>query len=480
MIKKIIKTPYTWLMIKEVFTFIVNYGLVIYLAYVLEPKDFGIVTLLNLFTGFFSVIAGFGIGKIVVKDQIKNNIKLSAVLTATLLLSAIIFLFAAIILPIYLWIYFSSIQEYYFLGLLSLLSIFTGVIFSFVISIYIRDKEFIKMSKLLIISYTFSFVVIFIFSLFVKSTVTLLFKQLIIALTPITILLAKSDFKYHFVYSKQINKYFINFSKFITADNIFNYFVRNIDYLILGKFFDKGIVGQYSLAYKILLTPVKMIVKQIDQVSFPSLSKMSTNIKGFKNYYLNNIGIIAQTIFPGVIAIILFSNILVTIFFNEKYDKLPLIISFLSISAIFQGVTALAGNLFIISGNTKQMFKLSIVKFIILFFTLYLAATYKDIYIFTITYSLVYIITNFTLSNYYALKPFNMSIMDIVKKMTIPTVLSVLILGIIFILNYFYKINKYIVIIMIGIALSVIYLLINVKIRNILGLKKDVWYSRYL
>lgn len=477
LLTKIYKNQYSWLSIQEVFTFIVNYGLVIILARLLNPESFGVVALLNLYTGFFSIIAGFGIGKLIVKDQIKNNVKLNALLVGNILISCVIFTFALTFLGLFLWFYFDKNYKYFNYGVLSLVSIFTSSLYSFTTALYIRDKKFIKMAKLTIISYAISFVIIVIFSYLNRSTLSLLVKQIVVAIIPIIILILSSDFKFRPVFSKSILTYFYSFSKFIALNNIFNYFVRNLDYLILGRFFNAQIIGQYSIAYKILVTPVKMIVKQIDKVSFPNLAIMSNKTTEFKKYYLNNISFIAQTIFPGVITIIIFSDVIVNLFFDSRYDKLATIISILSISALFQSVTSLVGNLYIISNNTKRMFSISVLLFVLLFLFLLVGASTKNIFYFTVSYVLAYVFTNFPITNYYALKPFHIKVKDIIKRMILPTLISLFFLGSIYIFNYFYPLNVYFKIALISISIIVIYLLINEKIQQLLGIK-NVWNRR--
>ncbi len=476
---KIYNSSFSWLSIQEAFTFLVNYGLLVILARLLSPESFGIVALLNLYTGFFGIVSGLGIGKLIIKEQIKNNVKLNALFVGNTLVSLGIFVIGLLLLPIFLWFYFDKDLSYFPLGVLSLLSVFTSSLYTFISSVYIRDRKFTKMAKLMIVSYTISFVLVVVLAYFNRTTLSLLLKQIIVTSVPILILTAFSDFKIKLVFSRTILNYFFTFSKYITLNNLFNYLVRNIDYFILGQFFNKDIIGQYSIAYRVLVTPVKMIVKQIDKVSFPSLARISDKLEEFKRYYLSNIRLIIQTVFPVVIAIILFSDLIVDLFFDSRYDKLATLISILSISALFQSVSSLAGNLFIIGDETKKMFQLTIVKLIILVGFLIVGAYTRDIYYFTFSYIFAYIFTNFPITNYYALRPFKISIFDILKSMLMPVLISGVIMGSIYSISYFYPINVYLKIAFIVVAVLIIYLLINEKIQKILGIR-NVWNSRNL
>ena len=477
MFKNISKSNYSWLGIQEVFLFIINYSLVIILAKLLNPQIFGTVAILNLYTGVFAVISSLGLDKLIIKNQIRNNTKLSALLVGILLVSTAVFIIAIIILPLYLNSYFDSSISLFNYGLLSLLSIFTSGLYNFSTSLYIRDKRFVEMAKILICTYSVSFIIIMGIAYNDRSIFSLLIKQIIIAVLPIMTLLYFSKFKFKLVFSKQILLDFFSFSKFITINNVFNYFVRNIDYFIIGKFFSPEVVGQYSIAYKIIVTPVKMIVKQVDQISFVTIAKMTDNKMKLRQYYINNIRLIAQTVFPIIVSIIFFSDIIVNLFFDSRYKDLSAIISILSICALFQSVTALVGNMYIIANNTKVMFKVTVVLFVVQSLILLLGANSNNIFLFSWSYVCAYIFANFPISNYFALRPFNISIIDILKTMLYPAIISILVLGSISLgVNKFnFNIGVNIVVVVAGVLL--VYCIVNKKIQNFLGLKY-VWNSR--
>ena len=66
---KIFKSNFSWLTAQEISLFIINYSLVIILAKLLSPESFGLVVLLNLYTGFFAVVINMGLNKIIIKKS---------------------------------------------------------------------------------------------------------------------------------------------------------------------------------------------------------------------------------------------------------------------------------------------------------------------------------------------------------------------------------------------------------------------------
>lgn len=476
-ISKILENNFSWLTAQQLVSFLINYIIVIFQARVLSPESYGIVVLLNLFVIFSSLFAGLGIEKMIIRNQIKNNITLSALLNGVLIFSGIIFIITIITFPLFLKFYFGSYMINYSLAVLSAFGIFPSSLLVFAYAIYVRDKSFVKSSKIMIFSLVSVFVIVIVMTLLIPKTESLIYKQILVSLVPATILLYKSDFKYKIVFSKVVFLRLVSFSKFLTFNGVFNFFVRNIDYVIIGKFFNQSILGQYGIAYKILVTPVKLITSQIDTVSFPNYTKLLKNLPELKKYYLSNVRLISQTLFPVIISIILFSNLIVDLFFDSRYGQLALIISLLSVSALFQSVTATVGNVYIIFNQTRKMLFVSIFAFLMLGSILFAIAHTKSIYYFTAGYSMAYILTNFPVSNYFALKPLKISIFEMLRHMATPFFVSLIILGSFFLLDYLLGINIYIKIVILLVLIITVYLLIHDKLKSLIGLK-NVWHSR--
>ncbi|MCP5810078.1 oligosaccharide flippase family protein, partial [Klebsiella pneumoniae] len=65
----------------------------------------------------------------------------------------------------------------------------------------------------------------------------------------------------------------INFSGFLLSFNLVNYFARNLDSILIGRFFSATILGAYSIAYRIMLFPLQSFTFVISRVFLPHFSK---------------------------------------------------------------------------------------------------------------------------------------------------------------------------------------------------------------
>jgi PST family polysaccharide transporter len=64
----------------------------------------------------------------------------------------------------------------------------------------------------------------------------------------------------------------VSFGASITAFDFVNYFQRNLDNILIGKFWGPDVLGLYSRAYQLLMFPINAIRGPINSVAFPAMS----------------------------------------------------------------------------------------------------------------------------------------------------------------------------------------------------------------
>ena len=56
--------------------------------------------------------------------------------------------------------------------------------------------------------------------------------------------------------------------------NVFNYFIRNADNMLIGRFLGASELGYYSMAYRLMLWPLQNISSVVGRVLFPEFSRL--------------------------------------------------------------------------------------------------------------------------------------------------------------------------------------------------------------
>ena len=158
----------------------------------------------------------------------------------------------------------------------------------------------------------------------------------------------------------------LSFSGYIFLFNIVNYFARNLDVIIIGRFFSSAILGAYSVAYKIMLFPVQNLTFVISRVFFPHFANQLDNISANRSDYLKSIHIILSIAAPMMLGISVLSQDLVHLFFDEKWYLIGDLLLWLAPTAIIQSILSTTGTVFTAYAKTFWLFCLGIVGMILM------------------------------------------------------------------------------------------------------------------
>jgi len=147
------------------------------------------------------------------------------------------------------------------------------------------------------------------------------------------------------------------FSLNLTGFNVFNYVVRNADYLLIGRFLGAAPLGIYTLAYRIMLYPLQSVTTVIGRVMFPVYSKLQDDDERFRTAYISTAGIIAVITFPLMIGVCVLADPLIHAVFGAKWMGAVPLIRILAPIGMMQSVAATVGAIYQAKGRTDTLFR---------------------------------------------------------------------------------------------------------------------------
>ncbi|MEA3456067.1 MAG: MOP flippase family protein [Campylobacterota bacterium] len=146
----------------------------------------------------------------------------------------------------------------------------------------------------------------------------------------------------------------------LTTFNFVNYFARNADNFLIGKFLSSSALGVYSLAYSIMLYPLQNISRVLLRILFPAFSHIQDDNEKFKKAYLRTIFFIALVSFPIMTGLIVTAETLVSLLFGDKWENLAVILMILAPVGILQSIGTTNGSIYMAKGNTRLLLKVGI------------------------------------------------------------------------------------------------------------------------
>ncbi|CAI0780334.1 Lipopolysaccharide biosynthesis protein wzxC [Serratia proteamaculans] len=155
-------------------------------------------------------------------------------------------------------------------------------------------------------------------------------------------------------------KSIFKFSSNLVGFNFINYFSRNSDQIIIGRSFSSSILGQYSLAYRIMLFPIQNITFVLTRSLYPVLSRLQDNNNEAVSVYFKVIKTIAIIIPPLMLGMAVVSREFVHVVFGEQWTMVSSMLIWLAPIAIMQSMVSTTGSVFMSRGRTDILLKISI------------------------------------------------------------------------------------------------------------------------
>lgn len=156
-------------------------------------------------------------------------------------------------------------------------------------------------------------------------------------------------------------KSMLRFGGDITGFSIVNYFSRNLDNILIGRFIGAAALGFYSKAYGLLMLPLAQINGPISSVAIPVLSRLADNPGRYRRYYLKTIRLMALVTAPPIAFTIFFADDIIRIVLGDQWRPAALIYTLLGLSALAQPLYNTQGWLHLTTGHSRRYFNWGII-----------------------------------------------------------------------------------------------------------------------
>ena len=147
-----------------------------------------------------------------------------------------------------------------------------------------------------------------------------------------------------------------SYSSFQFLSYFSNYFSRNLDKLIIGKYFSMAQLGYYEKSYRLMQLPLQNITFVISPVLHPILSSLQDQKQelGAKNLKLTKF--LSELSFPIGIALYFCAYEVVMILFGKDWAASVPVFQILALSLPLQMILSTSGAIYQAAGKTNHMF----------------------------------------------------------------------------------------------------------------------------
>jgi PST family polysaccharide transporter len=155
-------------------------------------------------------------------------------------------------------------------------------------------------------------------------------------------------------------KQIFSYSSYLSLTKFSNYFTKQGDMFLIGKFLGAIPLGIYSKGYGLLRKPLKMVNGTILPVMFSAISKFQQDIKKLQNTYLKTSQALAIIYFPLWVGSILLAKPVILVLLGEKWEGvIPLMPIFMT-NLMFISQSSIGSHYLNALGETRKLFRIAL------------------------------------------------------------------------------------------------------------------------
>jgi PST family polysaccharide transporter len=330
----------------------------ILLARILSPDDFGLVAMVLAFTEFSRVLLNFGLGQALVQKETVLPIDYFSVFWMNLGIG--------FILSCTLYLASGAIADFYDeerLNLISKTLAITYIMASFGVVPqikFVKDLNFKVLAQIRVLSVIVAGTIGIGLAMAGFGVWALVWIGIIRTFLISIFSLLKGKWLPQFRFSLASIRSIFTFSINLFANETLNYWMDNIDKLIIGKTIGDFSLGLYKQSYSFMMLPVNNIARVINSVLFPALSKVQHDRAYLGMVFLKSLRYSSLLVFPIMTGLFVVSETFVSLLLGEDWLQMVLVLKLFSIAGIFYTLAELTFSFFLAIGQAGKLFRVNL------------------------------------------------------------------------------------------------------------------------
>ena len=294
----------------------------IQMARLLLPEDFGLIAMASIFIGFLELINELGVGAAIIQKRDVEEEDLNSVFWLSIFFGGLLYVLIFLLAPM-IGVFFSSEKLPDVLRVLGL----NFVITAFMIVPYsslTKELSFGGRSKAELLSIIAGGVLAVTMAYSGYGVWSLVYGFIFRNLLMVMFVFWICPWRPKLIFSVKRVRPLLNFGMAIVASRVLWYLYSSSDVLIIAKVVGDKLLGYYSMAFRLTSLPVEQISSLVNSVSFPVFSKLQDDINRLRRYFLKVTKFVSLITFPTMVGLFLVSESLIWVLFTDKW--LPMLV----------------------------------------------------------------------------------------------------------------------------------------------------------
>ena len=271
--------------------FIVQLLITSILSRLLTPESYGVVAIIQVFIIFFSMLVEAGMGPAIIQNKKLTENDNRILFNYSVMFAVFLAIFFGVFGFVLSGVYGNSIyQKLTWVQAISVLFNGLNVVPTAILN---KQKKFKELNFSMLISTLLGGITGIIAAISGAGVYALIFSAIVTSLVKLFLNLLLTKLGFSNKLDRRVLNYILDYSKNQFGFNFLNYFTRNADNILIGKFMGADSLANYNRAYQLLLLPNTLFLGIVNPVLQPVFSEYQDEVNYIRNVYYKIIHFLA-------------------------------------------------------------------------------------------------------------------------------------------------------------------------------------------
>lgn len=349
-----------WSCIERFSTQGIQFLIMIIMARLLAPKDYGLIGMVTIFLAVSQSLIDSGFSQALIRKQNRTEVDNSTVFYFNIVVSSTLYIILYTCAPFVAEFYnqpeLTSVMRVICLGV---------IINSFAVvqrALFTIKIDFKTQAKASLTAAIFSGCLGILLAYKNFGVWALVTQQLINITTNMTLLWFFSHWRPKAVFSWQSFRELFSFGSKLLASGLIDTIYKNIYPIVIGKLFNASSLGHYTRAHQFSDFPSSNVTGIIQRVTYPVLCGIQDDMQRLEEIYRKILKLSAFVVFPLMIGLAAVAKSFVNIILGSQWEFCGQLLQIICFAMMWYPIHAINLNLLQVKGRSDLFLRLEIIK----------------------------------------------------------------------------------------------------------------------
>jgi PST family polysaccharide transporter len=353
-----------WVALSQFGRAAVQLGSLVIFSRLLIPSDFGLFAMATVVTNFALLFRDLGTSAALIQREKLTDDLLNMVFTLNLASGLVVLALVSLASPVVAWGFGEPrLRDV-------LLAVSVGFPLASMTAPHLalleRKSQFRKIASIELVSTLVGTLVAFAAAFWGAGVYSLIVQSLLTTVCSTVQLWRALEWRPKWSWSRDEFLHLRKFSGNLVAFNVINYFARNSDAILIGRYIGPANLGWYSTANRILMFPLQNVTFVLGRALLPIYSRQQGDRSLISSTYLRTLALIATITAPLMGGVWALRAPLIDVALGPNWSAVTEILAWFAPMGFFQSLNSSTGTVLAARGRTDLLRTLGIVNTIIL------------------------------------------------------------------------------------------------------------------